>query len=153
MLDQAVLFKCRLDQYDCQAGTVLMEARPYNFTACKEDIDGLLDAIKHLREKQICKSLISIFTQDPARPKIARCRQLDLESMNNLLSRIRDHIKGLWYQHSLPESKTLHTETAKLCMQIKQELLKIDGTEFEGKLCSNEFQPLLKSRLGAWSCN
>lgn len=130
-----------------------MEARPYNVTACEEDIDGLLDAIRHFREKEICKNLISILVQDPARPRIARCRQLDLESIHDLLSRIRDHIKGLYDHLSLPESKILRTETVKLCVQIEQELLEIDATEVEGKLCSNEFQPLLKFRLDAWNCN
>ena len=149
VLDLAVLSKCRLDQYDCQADIVLVEARPYSVIACEEDIDGLLEAIERLRKEKICKNCISIFSQDPVRPRIARCRQLDLESICELLSRIRDHIKDLYRHLSLPESTTLRSETVKLCVEIEVKLLDIEAIEFECKFNINCFQP----RHDAWNCN
>ena len=128
---------------------MLMEARPYGVTACEEDIDGLLDAIERLREEKICKNFISILTQDPARPRIARCRQLDLDSIHDLLSRIRDHIKCLYHHLSLPESEVLRTETVRLCVQIEQELLEIDAIEFEGKFRTHEVQVYFRPRQDA----
>ena len=40
-----------------------MEHRPYNVSACKEDVDGLLDAIELLRKDGARKDTISIFVQ------------------------------------------------------------------------------------------
>lgn len=131
-LDATILSKFRLNEYRREGNIVFMEPLPHNAFECEKDIDRLMDTIDLLREHGGSQDVISIFVQDQKRPEVAQTHKLDLNRVQDLLLRIRQHIKTLPDQSSDGRG-ALHEDAASLCAEIRQLLFKLQIRGFKGK--------------------
>lgn len=130
-LDTTILSKFRLNEYRREGDIVFMEPLPHHIFECEKAIGELHDVIDLFRTHGGSLAVISIFVQNYERPGVAETHELDLNRVQNLLLRIRQHIKALRNQSS-DGTKSAHEDATKLCAEVLQVLFKLQIRGFKG---------------------
>jgi hypothetical protein len=133
-LNQKIISKCHLDQYECPTNIVLMDSRPYHITACKEDFEGLSQAIELLLQDGAFEDTITMLVQSPTRPQVVEAMPLRLKPLQDLLSRILEHINPSHDSKSSLDLKSMTSDKIKLCADIQHFLAELNVRGFEGKI-------------------